>query len=532
MKNRNETFDEHLIRAMDGLRMEPSPALWSRLSKKLFYLNMLRNNVFYFVVAGVIISSSLIWALSDFSNTENNMVIVQQQQIEPEAENLIPANETGNAPSNNHNSKIIQSNSVVEKQEVTKSPVIPQTSNFTSGSKITPDAAVVENNENQTVVESKPVPVKVEKRGEVDPSTTEKHSSTVNPVNPNTTNGSSITEAIFVNSPVTEMNGSASTDERQRNDNQMLVAMLPIQYSPERTLSELPADDPFFTAGHQRKRLSVPLSVEIFGGCTGNLTSFKSTDVELQPFVDQMKNAFKPEFSPVLAGASFGLHLRNISFSGGFQYLSFTEEYNYGDILSNPQEKWDLEFNGARFDFEETGQFYRIDTTGGYYHYTYIADSIVHVWDSSYVYKTDTSQVDVFDSIRSVYYDSLKNQVVKTRFSVFEFPITMGFSIGGGKILWEARVGVIPRWIKGVSGEMFSLDDKYERVNPEDIIPYKQFSLAGMASLSASYFISEKMAIFGEAFCRRDVFSVINKDFSMSKKNTMFGLKAGLKIYF
>lgn len=262
---------------------------------------------------------------------------------------------------------------------------------------------------------------------------------------------------------------------------------------------------------------------------TSSSTSFYKTDnSEYDNFIEQKNNAVQTSFSFNSFGLHTGFYRNNIQFKTGFGYTNITDKYKFTLILNNPTEKTNLIFNNNPYDFEQNGTYYNIDTIGGYYHYTFMQDSIIHLFDSSWVDITDSNIVNMYDSVQFVQYDSLKNKEYLNNYSYFEIPLSIGYRFQYNNFEITPEAGIIAGYLYKKEGINISNDLN----NNETYIktfPYKKFIISGSLALNINYNITENLGIFIEPSYRQTIASFFNSSSIIKGNSKSFMLKFGIR---
>jgi hypothetical protein len=88
------------------------------------------------------------------------------------------------------------------------------------------------------------------------------------------------------------------------------------------------------------------------------------------------------------------------------------------------------------------GQELLIDTNG-YWHYKWIQDSVIHIYDSVWVTEYDSSFNDMYEDQIYTAYDTLASPKWKTNISLFEIPLGIGYRFFAFKTEFSIKAGVL-----------------------------------------------------------------------------------------
>lgn len=257
-------------------------------------------------------------------------------------------------------------------------------------------------------------------------------------------------------------------------------------------------------------------------------TFYKTDNAEFEKLIEQKNNAVQSSLSYNSFGISGGFFKNNMMIKAGLAYTNLADNYNFSLILNNPTEKTNLVFNNNHYDFEQNGTYYNIDTVGGYYHYTYVQDSIIHLYDSSWVDITDSSTVNMYDSIRFIQYDSLKNKKYLNNYTYFEIPLSFGYRFQYNNFEITPEVGIITGFLYKKEGMNISNDLKNNETYIHTL-PYKQLIISGTLAININYNISENLGIFIEPAYRQTIASFFNSSSIIKGNSKSFVVKFGIR---
>lgn len=257
-------------------------------------------------------------------------------------------------------------------------------------------------------------------------------------------------------------------------------------------------------------------------------TFYKTDNAEFENLIEQKNNAVQNSLSYNSFGISGGFFKNNMTIKAGFGYTNLADNYNFSLILNNPTEKTNLVLNNNHYDFEQNGTYYNIDTVGGYYHYTYVQDSIIHLYDSAWVDLTETNVVSIYDSVKYIQHDSLKNKTYLNNFKYFEIPLSFGYKFQHNNFEITPEVGIITGFLYKKEGMNISNDLKNNETFTHTL-PYKQFIISGTLAININYNISENFGIFIEPAYRQTIASFFNSSSIVKGNSKSFVVKFGIR---
>lgn len=239
-------------------------------------------------------------------------------------------------------------------------------------------------------------------------------------------------------------------------------------------------------------------------------------------FSQEQTAGISSRFSPEFGGAiTLRADLKGWHVSGGIQYNSFSNNYHSENLLYNGH---------TEFTLQQTNQFWEIDTSG-FWHYTWVSDSIIHISDSVWVWEYDSTLITQYDSISASAFDTLKNAKWGRTIKALEFPISAGYSWQHGTLSYGFAAAVIPGFIIQQKGNI------YAGINgTSPFIIYAstesfQFTLGVMASGTLSWHFQPRWAIDLSVLGRKQL--LIQSDETDATQPFMSGgLSAGLRYFF
>jgi hypothetical protein len=261
-----------------------------------------------------------------------------------------------------------------------------------------------------------------------------------------------------------------------------------------------------------------------------NSSKINSQNSETQIYTDMREAAMTKGNSFSSFGFNITMHTlgQGIIFQTGLAYTTFTETYNYKELLEDPSVKYIYTRNNNTYNYSNGGHYYMVDTTGGYYHYTYELTSHIMVVDSNWVYNTTTTPVDIYDSTKTKAYDTLKNVHFTNTYSYLEIPLIIGYHFEAKNFDFAIKGGIIGGYLLQATGNMIALDDSYDVTAINQELPFRKIVFSGIVSASANYTFSKRWSIYLEPYYRQNINSILAKNSQMSQRLIAYGIKTGI----
>jgi len=227
-------------------------------------------------------------------------------------------------------------------------------------------------------------------------------------------------------------------------------------------------------------------------------------------------------FPSTIFNLDFRAEKRHFFFDFGIQYAHISEKIHSQNMILNPRDEQHINLSG---------QTVNVDTNGGYYHYYYICDSVIHVLDSIWTWRVDSTMITLYDTSFTKLYDTLKNPSWKNSYTFIEIPFSAGWQYNFGKInigiktgpllsMLIASKGYIPQYL-GEDAEMTSLNDEFKKF---------RFGLSWQVSALASIFLNERMVLECQPYGRFSLSSIKSVS-GYNIKNNSFGVIIGIRYF-
>lgn len=231
-----------------------------------------------------------------------------------------------------------------------------------------------------------------------------------------------------------------------------------------------------------------------------------------------IENRFSVSISPAAElRADFGKWF----FSTGVQQTTLTNSYGSDQLLWN-------EHNEMQYQLID--ESWNIDSIG-YWHYTFVSDSIIHISDSIWAWDVDSLLVQQFDSVLQLKYDTLFNASWKHSLKLVEIPLMLGTTFSVNRFEFGIAAGF------GVGYYFKSGGNIYNGLNSSELfsefpMPTNRFSLAFLARGSATWFLTERMGLEIAPYVRKSLFSPSWSSEGSSSKPFTTGVFVGVRYYF
>lgn len=256
--------------------------------------------------------------------------------------------------------------------------------------------------------------------------------------------------------------------------------------------------------------------------------NYMSNNVEFDDFTKFKNDAFVNSLSNFSIGFNIGYSKNKMQFTTGINFNQNIEKYSYKILLVNPIEMYDLNYNNSPYDFISNNNYYNIDTIGGYYHYTFVQDSIIHVFDSTWVNITDTSLVNAFDTIRYTKYDTLENKEYINKYYSLRIPIIVGYKLQYQNIDFTLNAGLLNNILLLKKGNNIADEGSNKEIEIKTY-PNKIYTISGLISINMNYNFNENLGIFIEPAFIKGLTNTYKSNYLMSKNNIDYSLKIGIR---
>ncbi|MFH0893164.1 MAG: hypothetical protein V2A54_01910 [Bacteroidota bacterium] len=231
----------------------------------------------------------------------------------------------------------------------------------------------------------------------------------------------------------------------------------------------------------------------------------------------------KISFDPALSysgGLAAEMQRGRFVMTTGIQYSCLNSNNNSDALLFNP-----LDIT----EYNPNGQILVFDTIGGYYHYTIVCDSMIHIIDSTWEWNLQENYITQYDTLNYIRYDTLKNARWKESRRLIEIPLYAGYGFRVGRFDCNVQSGVIFGFYTGSKTHSQNFEGNVADMFPANVLKENQMQLSWMVSASASWWLNEKFSIFAAPYFRKNITPLYNND-NTKYGYTLGGLRAGIKI--
>ena len=219
----------------------------------------------------------------------------------------------------------------------------------------------------------------------------------------------------------------------------------------------------------------------------------------------------------------------NFMFKAGLSYVSYGEKLSGTVLLTNPQLTTDISFNSnAPYDIIIGGNYYNIDTTGGYYHYYYTQTSHIEVSDSSWEWNTQNVLADVYDTTQHTIFDTLPENYSYNNIRFIEVPFSVGFVKPYGKFSLGISASLSPGVFVAVKGSNMDITNYPALENYQKNTLQKLIVSAG-ANFEIGYQINESIMLSFEPFYKRSLLKLYNESNKINQSFDSYGFRIGIR---
>jgi len=248
----------------------------------------------------------------------------------------------------------------------------------------------------------------------------------------------------------------------------------------------------------------------VFGGQIAHISN------EDQSYIQKENNiSFAPE---LFIRADFGKWFINT----GIQQSDITDQFSSRQLIYNET---------AGFEWTLISQYLQVDSTG-YWHYTYVSDTAIHVADSVWAYDYDSLLVQTFDSTAATLYDTLQNVQWKREIKFVEVPLMFGrtFCLKRFSISIEGGIGCGILYVS--EGTYYNGITAQQPFTAMNNIASKKLVCSFIGRGTVSYNISERMAIELSPWYRQMLTPIQFNETQNTRKPWSAGLSAGFRYFF
>lgn len=208
--------------------------------------------------------------------------------------------------------------------------------------------------------------------------------------------------------------------------------------------------------------------------------------------------------------------------SAGLHQTAIDNRYSSDHLLYN-----------ARTELEQNliNQFWMTDSIG-YWHYTYVSDTAIHVLDSVWAWNIDSTLIQEFDTVSIAKYDTLQNARWKRNVKYLEIPLMLGKTFSVNRLSFGLSGGFGIGLLYFTEGEYYQGNGNNQAFITITSAETKKICFSFVAAGSVSYLFNERWAIEFSPWYRKMLSPVFSGELQGSQKPWSAGLSAGLRFYF
>lgn len=268
--------------------------------------------------------------------------------------------------------------------------------------------------------------------------------------------------------------------------------------------------------------------IELISGCNFAKHRAYTSESELDNAVNAKQNLLRISCGhEVQLNAVF--QRKNFIVKTGLSFNSIGETLKGNYLLANPCNNTDIVFNNfAPYDTLIGGNYFNIDTTGGYYHYFYTQTSQIFISDSVWEWNTAYNQADVFDTLTYVKTDTLPRNTQFNNIRFFEFPVSAGFIVPYRRFSFSLQMSAIPGIFISAKGYNIS-PSFYPALTPYEIQTFRKITFSAGILAETGYSLTESLSFVLSAYYRHSFTPLYNKNNSINQKAEIYGMRIGLR---
>ncbi|MEI6123407.1 MAG: hypothetical protein WCQ95_07235 [Bacteroidota bacterium] len=240
---------------------------------------------------------------------------------------------------------------------------------------------------------------------------------------------------------------------------------------------------------------------------------------DLQPEVSA-----KMGFPSGSLGLNVKAEMKYFFFDFGVQYTHLTEKFVANQINYNAHNLQSIAL---------AGQNMTIDTMGGYYHYYYMADTIVRLIDSVWTWKTDTSLMNLYDTTYKKVYDTLRNASWRNSYSFIEIPLAFGWQKNFGRLAIGVKTGPIVSMLVATKGHIpYAVVASPSLVAVSDEFKKYRLGMSWQIAALCNYQLNYRMLLELAPYYRFNLVGIKSAASGNKLLNNSFGIQLGVRYYF
>lgn len=247
---------------------------------------------------------------------------------------------------------------------------------------------------------------------------------------------------------------------------------------------------------------------------------------EWKPARDAKQQMLKPSLG-YEAGVNVVYQQKRWAFKGGLNYANYSEKLSGNILLSNPHQASLITYNGGYYETIINGIYYDIDSTS-YEHYTYTQTDHIYATDSTLAWNTHNRPVDVTDTTHVTRFDTLPKTVFYNRISYVEMPLSVGYAFPQGRFSFIVSASVIPGYFVSVYGLQMNTGN-YPALEPYLKNTIKKFTLSAGLGVEINYRLNETWIFGVEPFYKKSLWGIYSNEYKINQHVAGYGFRMSIK---
>lgn len=559
MNRENKNIDDILYDSLENFEVATSQELKKRIMKDMFFINLVRYHLIKLIggfVGTVVISviSIYLYNVSEQSSNVNTQKgVTQIANLTKNTINRITTSTTNLSTNtiNNSNSNTSLNTALTKTNEaennVKTQPVVKKNNSTTINfeNKIIAEKEVIRANQNQKI--NTDIQTNTNSVNQLNTGSKNQLPDPLNDKPENKNKNSVLVQNNMVVTPDDKVivekkeladlgssdnlisNTSGSVDKTVEKINHLILKsfFLPINL----TNQEFFNDTLYNFKGEQVILKSKFFAVDAFWSGFMHQSNFSNTNPETQTFSLLRNDAVKPVNGYECFGINFNMNNKHFLIQAGISVAKVTDEFTYASLLLHPRQKFVFTQNNNPYNYVDNGNYFLIDTPGGYWHYTYVSDSMIHVSDSIWQSIIDTNLVSIYDSTLKTVYDTLKNKKLRNTYSYFEIPVMVGYEVSLGNFDFALKGGIITSFLINTSGNNTTYNTG-ELNSISTYLPFEKVFFSGIISVSVNYNITDHWGVYAEPYYRQSLSGMLQNNNILNQRVNAYGARFGLRYKF
>lgn len=265
-------------------------------------------------------------------------------------------------------------------------------------------------------------------------------------------------------------------------------------------------------------------SVDAWASPMINRTGFSAKNPEMINYSDNLGKQVSDAVTYKNYGCDVNFSYKNWIFQLGVSYLEFGQQMHVPATVTELQPKTVYNYAESQLLHTDSARFIDFDHLLEFPGDTvWISEVVKQYW----IVHRDSSGTTVYDTLRTTSGNQFLN-----RYTYFEIPFTTGYEYRRDKFSFIVRGGIAAGFLVRTSGHMArpSGDESYDLEKTG--LPYTAPNFSLLFGIGINYHISDKIAIFGEPYVRKNINSVFESNYAVSQKFQSTGIKFGIRYSF